>query len=118
MGLTNSELVDVVLAARDRVAQGWTQGTEARTAEGNITCPGGADAASWCMAGAVMAVGCPWMVVQRAFDRSGILNAGLAFRLSMVGFNDSGDGSQAKAVGAFDELARWLKDTGWAPDES
>lgn len=49
------QVIDVLKAAREKIAQGWTQETCARDADGRIRGPSEPAASCWCAYGAVVA---------------------------------------------------------------
>lgn len=76
---------DVLVKARSKIEQGWTQGAYARDAYGNVVHEESSRAVRWCLSGAISATGAPGPVKIRA--RSAIDNA-LEY-VTVVGFNDT-----------------------------
>lgn len=100
--------LDVLKAARAKVARGWTQNTSARDAAGRGVIPDRGGATCWCALAAIETV-CPWAPPTNGIGRTDAEMAllrvlGLTNHpMSIVNWNDDPARTQVEVIAAFDE---------------
>ena len=88
---------EILVAARAKVAQGWTQHAAARRADGALSMTKSKDAVCWCAVGAINAVATCTGDVDLALKVIGVeLGHGLIL------FNDTPGRTQAEVLAVFD----------------
>lgn len=91
--------LDVLIAARAKIEQGWTQGKMARDNDGVSVRPLSDDATCWCAAGAITAAGSsaqPMLAARAALTKA------VACRDFIGVWNDKRGRTQAEVLAAFD----------------
>lgn len=88
-----------LIAARDLVAKGWTQGVYARDANDRYTPYGGPNACKFCASGAVAHV--TDIFLQSFEDALTLLKRAIDGK-AVVPWNDASERTQAEVVAAFD----------------
>lgn len=97
--------VEIALAARDKVAQGWCQGTLARDTNGDTIAPNAPSAVAWCQTGSaiVAATG------ERKESLTVLMDLRRLTKQKLVKWNDTSGRTQAECIDLWDELARAYK---------
>ena len=124
MSETEMPMVDLLLAAKDKVAAGWCQGHRAETSDGlycwsdqsgeHFLPPWDAQATKWCTIGAVEAI--QGRYYGRAFDFVNKYLKAHGYTTGYLAFNDSRNQTQERVIDMFDEMIAYVKDTQYAAD--
>lgn len=88
---------EVLVGARERIAQGWCQDVSAVDFSGEGCCSGSPDAHAWCLNGAIVAADATEAVDLACFAAMGFRNRGEA-----VGWNDEPERTQAEVLARID----------------
>jgi hypothetical protein len=100
-----AEAIEVLLAAKDRILDGWTQGAYARNAAGESVYADNPEAVAWCARGAVLAD-----IRTRAYGAALDVLDG-ATPVSVALFNDDWPTTtKEQVVSLFDDAVRTFKD--------
>ncbi len=99
--------VEILRAARELVARGWTQGTPARDTSGDCVSPRSPAAVCWCALGAIAASsGTPaWAVPPEVRSALALALPGDWGKCRIAMWNDHPLRTQAEAVAVFDRAA-------------
>ena len=99
-----STTLDILVAARAKIAQGWCQGAYAKDAKGEATESLSPDAERWCSAGAITASTGANDFFAREAARDAFVKAIDAGNLAL--WNDAPGRTQAEVLAVFDEAIR------------
>ena len=100
---------EILIAAREKIERGWTQGAHARDRRGKSTPASRGSAVCWCPQGAIGAVSPPeeW---KKYRDALGLLEAAVGTNL-IPSWNDIPGRTQAEVLAAFDKAIEASKRT-------
>lgn len=99
--------LDILKAARAKVAQGWTQGESARDAYGKPRAATAQDAVCWCVIGAIDSV--VWPNFQPRSEPIAVIRKAIGLEspwmpiTSLADWNDAKTRTQAEILAAFDK---------------